>query len=209
MKMIYGVHGTSFSRAELIENKGFQQDKFSAGRHGKGVYLWAYDPERPDTHSRAELLGRHWHNMRFDKNAYKDCVKKSCAVLSCRCKVLLLDLEAAENYPTLRAFMEKISSRLSEMVCPAKVSKTDFENIKATKAYDLFVEMKKEEDDVAYNAIHVKTKAPQSYVELVTSQRRNAPSWEVHTQVTLDSCYVIHDTDVVEILENKNYPPIN
>ncbi|HGY9587036.1 hypothetical protein [Vibrio harveyi] len=209
MKMIYGAHGTSFSRAESIEANGFQRNRLSPGRHGKGVYLWGYESSQVDTKHRAERLGRHWHKRCFDNNDYKDCVKKSCAVLSCRCEVFLLDIETAEIYPTFRAFIEKISKRLSKMPRPAKVTTKEFENIKATKAYDLFVQMKSEEDDIQYNAIHVKTKAPASYIAEVASQRNNHPSWETHTQVELDSCYVIHDTKAVDILENKNYPPIN
>ncbi|EOB2810973.1 TPA: hypothetical protein RQK47_000995 [Vibrio vulnificus] len=209
MKMIHGVHGTSRSRAEAIEKNGFQKVKLLPGRHGRGVYLWSYDSAMPDTHSRAKELGRHWHHMRFHDNAYKNCVKKSCAILSCKCEALLLDLEASETYPTFRAFIEKISTRLSKMTRPKAVTDKEFENIKATKAYDLFVDMKKEEDSIQYNAIHVKTRAPSSYIAQVASQSRSGPSWEVYTQVGLESCYVIHDTNAVELLDIESYPPIN
>ncbi|WP_434762362.1 hypothetical protein [Vibrio fortis] len=209
MKMIYGAHGTSFSRAESIEKSGFQHNKLSPGRHGKGVYLWAYNSNQVDTKDRAVRLGRHWHKRSFDNDDYKNCLKKSCAVLTCRCEVRLLDIETAETYPKFRSFIEKISARLSKMKRPARATQKQFENIKATKAYDLFVEMKSEEDDIQYNAIHVKTKAPASYIKEIMSQPGKFPSWEKHTQLELDSCYVIHDTKVVDILENENYPPIN
>uniref|UniRef100_UPI0019D4DE79 hypothetical protein n=1 Tax=Vibrio vulnificus TaxID=672 RepID=UPI0019D4DE79 len=80
-------------------------------------------------------------------------------------------------------FIEKISTRLSKMTRPKAGTDKEFENIKATKAYDLFVDMKKEEDSIQYNAIHVKTRAPSSYIAQVASQSRSGPSWVGDTQV--------------------------
>lgn len=193
MTLIYGTHGTSKSFAEDISEKGFDSTKLSPGRHGKGVYLWSYNDASPNTRERAVRLGKAWHSFCFGKKFYDECPKKSCVVLDCKADVELLDLVDHENASTFQAFLEQASDRIER----GRYSGRKIDEQKATKLYGLFVSMKGQQDNKKYNAVHVLTSSP---------IKEKMFSWQKFAQVNLDSCYVINDTKVVDVMHSITVP---
>lgn len=193
MTLIYGTHGTSKSFAEDIVGNGFNGSKLSPGRHGRGVYLWSYNVDAPDTRLRALNLAKEWHSFCFSKKLYDNCPKKSCVVLDCKADVELLDLVDHKNANIFQAFLEKASDRIeSSRYYGEKVDEQ-----KASKLYGMFVAMKGKQDNKKYNAVHVLTSSP---------IKENLLRWQSFTQARLDSCYVINDTKVVDVMDTISVP---
>ncbi|MEZ8467794.1 hypothetical protein AB6D20_010640 [Vibrio splendidus] len=193
MTLIYGTHGTSRSFAEDIRNNGFDRQRLAPGRHGSGVYLWAYDLNTSGTKDRAIKIAKSWHSLRFAKGVYNECSKKSCAVLDCKANVILLDIVNHENANIFRTYIEASMERIEKLRLTGK----NIEEQKATRLYGLFVKLMSQQHDKSYNAVHVLTTSP---------IKERVANWQRFQQVDLESCYVIHDTNAVNVLDLTPVP---
>lgn len=193
MTLIYGTHGTSRSFAEDIRENGFDRQKLGPGRHGLGVYLWAYDINTGGTKERAMRVAKSWHTLRFNHGNYDKCSKKSCAVLDCNANVTLLDIVKHENANVFRSFLEASTDRIEKL----RLSGKNIEEQKATRLYGVFVKLMSQQDDKNYNAVHVLTTSP---------IKEKVAKWQRFQHVDLESCYVIHDTNAVNVLDLTHVP---
>ena len=100
MIKLYGVHGTTASCADLLEQEGF---RLSQGYRGKGIYFWRKN-------AYAEDLSIGWYLTSISQGHHSQDTDKRCAIISASINVddnELLSLEAPNIKDHIADFFKK------------------------------------------------------------------------------------------------------
>lgn len=149
--VLYGTHGTSRSKADLIRRQGF---RLGLGRHGKGVYFWASTAKKDADHSMAiELALSYASAMPHLYRTDNDSTPKS---LLCEIRTNDTNFLDIEEHSTSLLFRQYVQRHRDFLQNAANGT----EKSRASKVADGFVLFMEEVAKVTYDVIHTKTVVP-------------------------------------------------
>ncbi len=139
MITIEGSHGTSVSRAQLVQKNGFRQ---GSGRGGTGVYFWLgpYYIE----------LAVGWYNFLASKNEFINDENPSCAVI--------IALIKADESEVLNLEDETLKNEIAVVVKKQGINPKNKRAV--AKLYDSFIMRLEQKLQVKFKAVKIRVGFP-------------------------------------------------
>lgn len=186
MEPLKGTHGTSHSRATLIEREGFKEGT-DAGRRGTGVYLWGYID--PTLEQYAEALAIGWWRFAQSERRYARDADKSCSVIYVGLSVSEADFDFEGQ--VLREHFIKFANEVYK-----RIRKGKSYNCGVGQVYDLFLKQIEDRTKKRFGVVHVRVSPP--------------PKDYYESALPLDltghpSCYVVRNLSLIDNIRVKSH----